>query len=255
MRQSLLITALALTLASRASAAENAASSIDRMTAALWPAKTVTANATLVSVNALGPGLDTEMTLVRYQKGADVSTQILVTAPELVRNTVYEVLSRGGKPLDRAVYFPALDRARDFSGIRRTDSFLASEFSYEDLEIAAPVDSEWRSAEPIEEGGRRLVRVASAPYSFYSRVEWIIDPKTYLPVRAMYYDTQGSLLKRATFDQVENVDGHPIPTRIVMEDVQNGDKSELRFRDIRLNAPVDEKLFSESPIQKRRAKR
>ncbi len=246
MRQSLLITALALTLASRASAAENAASSIDRMTAALWPAKTVTANATLVSVNALGPGLDTEMTLVRYQKGADVSTQILVTAPELVRNTVYEVLSRGGKPLDRAVYFPALDRARDFSGIRRTDSFLASEFSYEDLEIAAPVDSEWRSAEPIEEGGRRLVRVASA---------WIIDPKTYLPVRAMYYDTQGSLLKRATFDQVENVDGHPIPTRIVMEDVQNGDKSELRFRDIRLNAPVDEKLFSESPIQKRRAKR
>ena len=227
MRQGLLIAAFALTLASRASAAENAASLIDHMTRALWPSNTVTANATLISVNELGPGLDTEMTLVRYQEGADVRTQILVTAPELVRNTVYEVLSRGGKPLDRAVYFPALDRAREFSGIRRTDSFLASEFTYEDLEIAAPVDSEWRNAEPVEEGGRHFVRVTSAPYSYYSRVERIIDPKTYLPVRAMYYDLQGSLLKRETFDQVENVDGHPIPRRVVMEDAQNGDRSEL----------------------------
>ena len=257
-RIALLVTAMAA-VASLAQAADSAAlgtpaSWIEHMTTAIWPGKTVAANATLVTHDALGSGLDTEMALVRSQDGADVRTQIRVTAPEMVKGTVYEVFSRGGKPLDRMVYFPALDRARDFSGIRRTDSFFGSEFTYEDLEIAAPVESEWQSVEALEEGGRRLVRITSAPYSFYSRVERIVDAKTYLPIRTLYYDLAGRLFKRADFDAVQSINGHSMPTRVSIEDVQNGEKSEFRLHDIHLNTPIDEKLFSESPIQKRRVK-
>jgi hypothetical protein len=254
--RTLFAAAVTLAFATSAAAADTSLGKpstwIDRMTAALWPSPSVSADATLTSKDTLGSGLDTEMKLVRTQSGERVRTQIRVIAPEGAKGTVYEVFSNGGKLLDRTVYFPALDRARDVSGIRRTDAFLGSQFSYEDLEIAAPVESSWRTVESVEEGGRKLVRVASAPYSYYSRVETLIDPKTNLPVRISYYDRAGRLFKRATFGDIQKVDGHPMPLQIEMTDVQSGAKSELRLHDVKLNAPVDEKIFSESPIQKRR---
>jgi Outer membrane lipoprotein-sorting protein len=227
---------------------------IDRMTAALWPTASVKADVSLESSDEIGRGLDTEMLLVRRQRGAEVATQIRVIKPDPSVGTVYEVSSTAGKPIERWVYLPAVRRLRNLVGTRRTDSFMGSEFSYEDLDIAAPLESEWKSVERIEENGRSLVRVTSAPYSSYERVEIVIDPATSLPVSASYYDRDGSLFKRATFGEIQTVDAHPMPTRIEIDDVQTGAKSVLRLRNIRLQEPIDEKTFTESPIRMRRAK-
>lgn len=252
---------LALVLASPGGAATNEsalgspASWIDRMSDALWPTASVQADVTLESSDEIGPGLDTEMRLARWQHGSEVDTQIRVIEPSNATGTVYEVSSAEGKPLERWVYLSALRRLRNLVGTRRTDAFMGSEFTYEDLDIAAPRESEWKSVERIEEGGRPLVRVTGAPYSYYERVETVIDPATSLPVRVSYYDRSGSLFKRESFGEVQNIEGHPIPTRIEMDDLETGAKSVLRLRNIHLSRPVDEKTFSESPIRKRRAGR
>jgi len=220
------------------------------MTRALWPSNAVQAEATLESKDDRGEGLDMELRLVRDQRGEDVRAQLRVVAPEGAAGSVYEVLSRAGKPLERKVYLAPLRRTRDLLGVRRTDSFMGSEFTYEDLEIAAPRESEWRQAEPFEEGGRALVRVSSAPYSYYERVETVLDAKTALPVRVRFYDRDGALYKVETFGEMQTVDGHPLPTRIEMDDVQTNAKSVLHLRNIRLGQAVDEKLFSESPLRR-----
>ena len=222
------------------------------MTAALWPTASVKADVSLESSDEIGPGLDTEMLLVRRQRGAEVDTQIRVIKPDPSVGTVYEVSSTPGKPIERWVYLPAVRRLRNLVGTRRTDAFMGSEFSYEDLDIAAPVESEWKSVERIEENGRPLVRVTGAPYSLYERVETVIDPATSLPVRVSYFDRSGELFKRASVREIQTVDGHPMPTRIEMDDVETGAKSVLRLRNIRLREPIDEKAFSESPIRQRR---
>jgi hypothetical protein len=257
MRSWLLLLALSLASPSLAAANEpdlgSPASWIDRMTAALWPTEAVQADASLESSDEIGRGLDMEMRLVRSQRGPEVRTQISVIKPDTSTGTVYEVSSTEGKPIERWVYLSAVRRLRNLVGTRRTDAFMGSEFTYEDLDIAAPRESEWKSVEWIEEGGRRLVRVTGAPYSYYERVETVIDPATSLPVRVSYYDRSGSLFKRATFGEIQHIEGHPMATRIEMDDVETGAKSVLRLRNIRLQQPVDEKVFSESPIQKRRA--
>jgi hypothetical protein len=257
MRSWLVLLTLALALASPSLAAtENSAlgspaSWIDHMETALWPTPSVQADVTLESSDEIGRGLDTEMKLVRSQQGSEVRTQLRVIEPTAALGTVYEVSSAEGKPLKRWVYLPAIRRLRNLVGTRRTDAFMNSEFTYEDLDIAAPRESEWKSVERIEEGGRSLVRVTSAPYSYYERVETVIDPATHLPVRVSYYDRSGELFKRATFDEIQAIEGHPMSTRIEMDDVETGAKSVLRLQKIRLSQPVDEKVFSESPIQTR----
>ena len=224
---------------------------VDRMATALWPAASVKAEVTLESSDQIGPGIDTEMLLVHRTRADGVDTQIRVIKPDTSTGTVYEVSSTPGKPIERWVYLSAVRRLRNLIGTRRTDSFMGSEFSYEDLDIAAPVESEWKSVERIEENGRPLVRVTGAPYASYERVETVIDPATSLPVRVSYYDRSGELFKRATFGEIQTIDGHPMPTRIEMDDVQTGAKSVLRLRKIRLREPID-KVFSESPIRQRR---
>lgn len=260
MRSLLLLLVLAVAIASpeRAAASPSElgspASWIDRMTAALWPSPTVQADVSLESSDEIGRGLDTEMLLLRRQRGDEVDSQIRVISPEVSLGTVYEVSSAPAKPIERWVYLPAVRRLRNLIGTRRTDAFMGSEFSYEDLDIAAPVESEWRSVERIDENGRSLVRVTGAPYSFYERVETVIDPTTSLPVRVSYFDRSGNLFKQETFAGIETVDGHSMPTRIEMDDVETGSKSVLRLRNIRLREAIDEKAFSESPIRTRRGK-
>ena len=216
---------------------------------ALWPSDAVHADVTLESKGANGEGLDMQMKLVRDQRAANVRTQLRIVEPPGATGSVYEITSQPGKPLDREMYISALRRIRDVSGIRRTDAFMGSEFSYEDLDIAAPRDSEWKHVERVEQDGRPLVRVTSAPYSQYERVEVLLDPKTALPVSVSFYDRDGSLYKLETFSGLETVDGHELPTRIEMQDVQNGAKSVLRLHGIRLRDAVDEKVFSESPLR------
>jgi hypothetical protein len=251
---------LALLLASPARAAGEScepgspASWIDRATSALWPAATVKADVSLESSDEFGRGLDTEMRLVRSDAESQVRTQIRVVQPDVSVGTVYEVTSAEGKPIERWVYLPAVRRLRNLVGTRRTDSFLGSEFTYEDLDIAAPRESEWKSVDCIDESGRKLVKVTSAPYSYYERVETVIDPATSLPVRVSYFDRAGTLYKREAFGEIKTVAGHPIPTRIEMDDVETGAKSVLHLENVRLSEPIDEKTFSESPIRIRRGK-
>jgi len=220
------------------------------MTHALWPAPVVQADATLESKDANGEGLDLELKLVRDQRRDAIRSQLRVIAPEGAAGSVFEVSSSPGTPLRREVYLAPMRRTRELTGLRRTDSFLGSEFSYEDLEIAAPRESEWRHVEHSEENDRRVVRVTSGPYASYERVEVMLDAATALPLRVSFFDWEGALYKTETFGEIQTVDGHPMPTRIEMDDVQGGGKSVLRLRNIKLGGPLDEKLFSESPLRK-----
>jgi hypothetical protein len=225
---------------------------IERSTASFWPSDAVAADAMLVTHDVLGAGLDTRMELVRVKKGAEVRTQIRVLTPEKAAGTVYEVFSTPRQPVERVVYSPTFERTRDVSGLRRHDSFLASEFSYEDLELTAPGESQWVSSDRVLRGGRELVRVTSEPSSFYSRIEMLIDPKSGLPVSTTYFDKSGKPFKEETFDAVRDVNGHPLPTHVEMRDVQNGEKSDLYLSNVKLDAKVDPKVFDESPTQARR---
>jgi outer membrane lipoprotein-sorting protein len=228
---------------------------IDRMEKALWPAKTVSADVSLESSDEVGRGVDTRIKLARAQDDSRVRTQLRVIDPPESVGTVYEVTSVEGKPIERWVYLPAVRRLRNLIGTRRTDSFLGSEFTYEDLDIAAPRESEWKRVERVEEtGGHPLMKVTSAPYSYYERVETLIDPTTALPVRVSFFDRAGELYKTESFGEMHTVAGHPMPTRIEMDDVQTGAKSVLQLSNVRLSEPIDENTFSESPIHKRRGK-
>lgn len=61
----------------------------------------------------------------------------------------------------------------------------------------------------------------------YARMRLWIDKASGQPVQQLYYDSQGTLLKRCVYGDTKNFNGITRPARLVMENVISRQKSEL----------------------------
>lgn len=224
---------------------------VNKMNAALLSTRTLRADAHLATRDHRGSGKDIEFELLRWVGEDDVRTILEVEKPESARGLLYQIIAEKGKPLERWVYLPEIDRLRKLVGFKRSDSFLGTEFGYEDLEVIVPEERRRGDAVWVTEDDRRLVKVTSPGYHTYERVETWIDPDTSLPVRAHFYDRAGVLWKVETCGAVVEVDGQPFPTRFEMRDVQADAASTLRLSNIEVDVPVSASYFSEREVERR----
>jgi outer membrane lipoprotein-sorting protein len=84
---------------------------------------------------------------------------------------------------------------------------------------------------------------------YYSRfVIWIADDT--LPLREEFYDPSGSLWKVETWGQVTRIDGTPVPLLIRMEDIRQGESTELRVSDLLWDRELPDDLFDTRNLPK-----
>lgn len=178
-------------------------------------------------------------------------TLIEVTAPEAARGTAILVVERSNGSLERWVWLPFVRRLRRVQGVERTDHFLGTEFTYEDLGFGVPPERARGEVTRVREGGRELVRLDSPPYHHYSRVTTFIDPVTNLLVRALFYDHAGQLFREQDFDAVQEVDGFPYPTRISVRNRITGTESRLELADLDFHTPIPDEVFESSEVGRR----
>jgi hypothetical protein len=233
-----------------------AAAWIDRANRALLPAGSLDATARLTTRDGYG---DESVDVIRMVRGVvDGAERTLVQVerdPMDAGGAVYEVVAKPGEPLDRWIWLPSVRRLRHVTGVQRTDSFLGTEFSYEDLGLALPKERRWGEVSWVddESGGPSLVEVESPPYHYYSRVVTLINPETSLPVQVRFYDRSDQLFHEETFDDVRTIDGHPFPMRIRMWDPLTGAESVLQFQKVEVGKEIPARVFEDSVIRRRLA--
>jgi len=222
---------------------ESAAAWITRMNEALRPGRTMQADLRMDSRDRSGEGSELRLHAARVTDGAGVRFSVRVEAPEVGKGTVLTVVDRPGQPLVRKIYDPVLRRVRELVGARRTDSFMGTEFSYEDMETVAPLERAEGTAERITVGGRELIRVTSPPFGPYERIVSDVDPATALPVQVQFYDRAGQLYKVERFSGVKTIQDHPVPTRIEMTDAETGGRTTIDLEHVRFDEPVPDAVF------------
>jgi hypothetical protein len=143
------------------------------------------------------------------------------------------------------VYLPFIRRIREISSDMRGESFLGTDFNYEDLGLEELEFEEHALRGEDKADGRACYRVESVPAHswWYGRIVRCVDKKDYLPRRTEYFDPAGMLYKIRTMDQVEAIGGHPTPTRITMEVVPAHTSTRLSLRDIEYDTGIPESLF------------
>jgi len=162
----------------------------------------------------------------------------------------YEVIGGDDK---QWLYLSAIKRVKRISSRNKSGSFMASEFSYEDISSQNYKNYSYSGeAHKTEIDGIeyfKLIRVPKDKNSGYSKQIVYIDTKEYLARFGEYFDKQGRLLKKIFFSDYVLLDGVYRVHKIVIKNVQNKKESLLTWDEDKINAGLSKKDFSKRVLR------
>jgi len=229
----------------------DAATWIQRANDALLPGDTLTAGVEITTRDGFGGERTIRGTVLHRESEAFDQTLIEIAEPASVAGAVYRITRPVRGPTRRTAYLPAFDRAVRVSGVDRTDHFLGTEFTYEDVGLLAPVERGRGTVARVVYEGRELVKISSEPYHYYARVETYIDPTTHLPVRVDFHDRAGQRFREQIFRDVREVGGHPFPHDVRVRNLLTGASSRMTFVDVDFAVPPAPDAFEARAIERR----
>jgi len=87
----------------------------------------------------------------------------------------------------------------------------------------------------------------------WRRIEFVVDDAGQLPILARYYDRRLELARTMRFEDVQEMDGRRIPTRMILEPQdQEGHRTEMHYLTVDFDASVPESTFSLTELEERR---
>ena len=176
-------------------------------------------------------------------------------SPRDVAGTGYLSFSYDDESKDDDIwlYLPAMKRVRRITGSGKNDSFMGTDFTYEDMGSRSlskddfslrgeeAVDGEpcWvveaRPKDSRDPWGRRVIRVRKDANIFAA-----VD----------YYDRQDRLLKTLRMSGLHQVDGIWTAQRMEMTNVQDRHSTVIEMSEIRFNMPLDDNLFAVTALER-----
>jgi hypothetical protein len=170
-------------------------------------------------------------------------------APPDLRDTALLVLEQDGRPDDYFLYLPALGRVRRVSGAQRSDSFMGTDLSYEDLERRRVDDFEDLRLQAGAVADEPVLRVSGRPRhaAGYDRVEFAIASRDAAILETRYYArASGAPFKVIRFprEHLHEEAGFSIPKRIADANLRKGTETEVTVESLEVNPEVDLRLFT-----------
>lgn len=162
-----------------------------------------------------------------------------------------------GERENQWLYLPALQRVRRISSSQKSDSFMGTDFSYEDLESRELDDYSYTLTGEKELDGLECYRIQATPVerlkeagTAYGRLEMWLEREHFLTVRIDFHDPKGVLLKTMGMDDIRRIEGTEKwrGFLIEMRDVRTGHRTELRYNSMWLNTGLDDELFTERTL-------
>ena len=170
-------------------------------------------------------------------------------SPADVRNTSFMNWSYDSdKPDDQWIYLPALKKIKRISSDSKSDYFMGSDFTYDDLgdrKLDADVHKLLRE-ETVD--GIACYVVESVPkdedYMYSKTITWI-RKENFVGLKKEFYDEDGELLKTLSIKKVENIKGYWVISRSEMHNVQKNHTTTMELQDIKLDSGVPASMFTE----------
>lgn len=186
-------------------------------------------------------------TWTRRDPARDTRDQLIVFSdPGSVRGSAFLTLTREGVD-EQKLYLPGVGRIQTILSEQGGDSFMGSDFTYDDL---SGQDSEDYRFVEMEETETHWVLTAEKreprEEDRATRFVFSVAKETYALEGVEYVNAAGNAVRRLTSSEFSNLTGDLwSPSRMVMEDLESGTRTELEWSGRRLNEPVEEWRFTE----------
>ena len=170
--------------------------------------------------------------------------------PSDLNRTVFMVWKHLDADDDRWLYLPSLDLVRRISATDKRNSFVGSDFFYEDV-----------SGRNINLDEHELVDTTDVYYVVKSTpkdpgnvefawYESYIHKDSFIPVQISYYKEGGEKYREATALEVETIDGYPTVTNSRMKSLETGSTTTMKYLSVEYDVGLPEDIFTERYLRR-----
>jgi len=150
------------------------------------------------------------------------------------------------------IYNPRLGRSLRLPPSGRSNAFLGSDLSYDDLageEYKDQYDATI-SAQDADAITLDLTPHPEAPTP-YGKLEFRVRPGSYVPLSLTFFDQRGNAVKRMTFSDFVEVRGKTVPERFEVVDLlKDGYRTVASWTGVDYDTPVPDRCFTEAALER-----
>ncbi len=154
-------------------------------------------------------------------------------------------------------YLPRISRTIRVPPSMMLSSWMGSDLTNDDLTQSSSYRNDF-SGQIVgrdDEGRGWVVRYDAheGTVGLWRRIEYVVNDEGTLPILARYYDRRMRLARVMRFEDVREMDGRRIPTRLILEPLdREGHRTELHYLEMDFDANVYESTFSLTSLERRR---
>jgi len=200
--------------------------------------------------------------LVQYISQSDATLDkyallLSFTAPNDIAGTSTLTL-QNAKDDDQWLYLPSLRTTKKISASRKSDRFMGTEMTYEDLSNYLSEPTEEYNYEVVGEediDNATCYKITATPLestkTHYSKKTMWITKADYIMVKTDFYTKDGKLLKTYTATDVKAIAGSQKKRahKAVIENLKTGNRTEVSYEDFVINAGIDKSMFNKNYLE------
>ena len=154
---------------------------------------------------------------------------------------------------DLRMWLPAFKKVRRISSSKKSNSFMGSDFSYEDLFNRNKQNYTYRLLPEIKTRDESCHVLESIPNedlkSNYSKhITWI-SKSNLIPIKEKSYDKNNDPIKEKQF-YYRKIDGFWIAKEIEIKNIKNNKSSKVIIDNIKINTNVEDEIFQEKNLKR-----
>jgi outer membrane lipoprotein-sorting protein len=191
----------------------------------------------------------------RGKDGFDDKTLVFIESPAQVKGTGMLMWSYmdGAKDDDQWLYLPALRKVRRLSTSDKEDSFMGTDFTYDDMGDRKVEEDSHKLVKTETIKGRTYYVVESTPkdknYMYSKRLSWVLKGE-WLPVKVDFYDRKARHLKTLTWTGWKKMKGIWIVGKMEMKNHQTGHRTILEMSETKINVGVKDQVFTDRTLER-----
>ena len=180
---------------------------------------------------------DVEKSIMFFQSPADVKNTSFM-------NWSYD----DGKADDQWIYLPAIKKTKRISSDSKSDYFMGSDFTYDDLGDRRLDADDHTLLREEKVNGKDCYVIESITkddeYMYSKTIAWI-DKSNFIGVKKEFYDEDEDLLKVLSIKEYQEISGLLIISNSEMKNVQKNHTTSIVLSDIEINTNIPASNFSE----------
>ena len=209
---------------------------------------------TMTLINSRGSTRVREIKQFIKKFGNDEKKIMFFMSPADVKNTSFMNWSYGnGKDDDMWIYLPALKKTKRISSDSKSNYFMGSDFTYDDLGDRHPSEDTHRILREETVNGEDCYVVESIPKDsdyFYSRtMTWVVKGE-WIGMKREFYDEDGEFLKVLTVKDYEKINGYWVIKEMKMYNEQKDHSTLMQLNNVRIGEGIKDSQFTERMMER-----